>query len=253
MIQCDKCGAENRLGAIFCIACGQRINLDNIPERIQEQQQRERHSPKRIFAIVRKIVAIAALILVVLILSGLFLGVPVQYPEAVPKATLQNAKMKFGKAKDKQFRSQSDPVLTITSAEATAIVNSITGLRQEKASEEDGEEQGTGFALAPKRISVELLSSGFVRLVLRSETFKGIDIYTTLIGRFVARDNQMEFIIQAGKIGKVSMPGPLRGIAVARFEPLLQNNKSMNNFLEAMDYVEASEDEAKVHLKSLDR
>lgn len=257
MIRCDNCGSDNRVGAIFCKTCGKRLNLDDAQTQIEDAQRRERRSPKRILAIVRKIVMFVALLLVALVLIGIFLGAPMQYSQPVPQNTQQSAQTKFEKFTDREFRAQTDPQVIFSSAEATALLNGLANLRDVKQDAEsaEGDDEKTengeksGLALRPDMISVEFLASGYVRLVLRSKTFKGIKIYSSLIGRFDASEEMVEFLVQSGKVGKVPMPGPLTDIVVSRFEAAFGSRATFSKMRQAVDYVEVNDGEAVVHLK----
>lgn len=265
MIRCDNCGSDNRVGAIFCKTCGKRLNLDDAQTQIEDAQRRERRSPKRIFAIVRKVVMFAALVFVVLVLVGIFLGAPMKHSQPVPQSTQQSAQNKFKKFTDREFRSQTDPQVVFSSAEATAVLNGLANLRDVKQDAESAEEdeektdsgaqesnEQSGFALRPDMISVEFLASGYVRLVLRSKTFKGIRIYSSLIGRFDASGEMVQFLVQSGKVGKVPMPGPLTDIVVSRIEAAFGSRATFSKMRQAVDYVEINDDEAVVHLKRSD-
>ena len=246
MIRCDNCQTDNRIGAVFCKSCGERLNLDNAEAQIQESHRRERRSPKRILGILRKLVGLALLAAVVLVMIGIFRSVPMAFDEHVSVEALKNGHRKLKLMQSAQPRSGNDPQLTFTEEEVTGLINQLANLREEEGEEEI---EDPGFALSPQIISVEFLPSGFVRLILKSVSFKGVKIYNTLVGRLVSEDGNVRFDIQSARVGKVTMIGPLVDVVTDRFKANVDNWEPVEKAKAVVDYIEVMDGKAVVHLK----
>ncbi|MDT8389569.1 MAG: zinc ribbon domain-containing protein [Lentisphaeria bacterium] len=222
-VSCEKCGAKNPLGEIYCKSCGEKLNV----QAIQEELQRRKDSFtlddfKHYFRIVRSLLVWLALALVVVILVGLFL--PVDMGKGVKLTTdeRENLEKKYTRVMAECSGTAANPQKehAFSQGELTFLANWMAGLDQ--ADDED-----PGFALAPIDISVQPLSSGYVRLVLRSRAMKKLKVYSTLVGRFVEKNGTYQFVGTSAKVGKISLPG-IQGIVEKRFKPLFSDARQLD-------------------------
>lgn len=221
---CEKCGTKNPLGEIYCKACGEKLNVEAMQERLQQRRDSFTLDDfKHYFRIARSITVWLLLALVVGVLVGLFLPVSmgksgkisVQERESLEKKYMQVMAECSGTAAKPQKEH------AFSQGELTFLANWMAGLDQ-------SDDEDPGFALAPIDISVQPLSSGYVRLVLRSRAMKKLKVYSTLVGRFVEKGGEYQFVTTSAKIGKIGgLPG-IKGIVEKRFEPLFSDVRQLD-------------------------
>lgn len=245
MIKCSHCGAKNQTGTIFCSSCGNRLDMEDVERQVIEGQKGI-HAPsvKKTVRIVRRVVSIALLLLVLYVLVGFFLPVPIRVEKEISGTTRSEAIQRFNTLVSRvptvpgqEFKYR------FSSEEATAVANWICDLGQSE-SDADDEEEDAGFLLAPERIYVELLSSGYVRCVLVSRVFKKMNVYSVATGRFEIADGRVRFRLYSAANGRIRMIGPLKGVVTGRYTALMQENAVLDKLRERIDDVDVEKDEA---------
>jgi hypothetical protein len=230
------------MGNLFCRSCGVRLDMKNVEEQLKRRDHGVRALPiGKVFKALRQLVGFALLILVVAVLFGLFLPVEgrmgsdlaaEQKNAALQRLTvLVNREMERGSAEMK-YR--------FTAAEVTALANHLLGLDEPSGPAE------AGGVLVPENMTVELLGSGYVRLVLRSRTFKDLKVFSTLVGRFDVGEQGVRFNVYSARMGRVPMPGPLKQVVVGRFTVLVYDDQFLNRVSSRITALEVSKDQVAV-------
>ncbi len=244
MFKCPQCGAKNEPGALFCRSCGKKLDMANLEQQLEDQQSGLRGVDwKRIGRIVRRIVGLVLLLSIIGVGIGIFLPVDARVPASIPEREEQEAYAKL----ESILQSEVD-TYTFTSAEVTALANRLLGLGEAAAATEN-EEEG-GFALKPQQLQIELLASGYVRMVLHSTTFKGMSVYSTVIGRFEVRAERVDFLPHSAYCGKVRMIGPLKGVIQGRFTSLIEGDQLMEALRKRIDFVSVSRGEVDIDVEA---
>ncbi len=237
MIRCPKCGADNMIGAIFCRTCGERLNLDEIRP---EQELAKQKQPAKVQTIITRLVTLVIFLVIAGIIGMILLpnpgGVKGEIDAAAQKRlTAQWQIMTKGHwRRPHKFQFNSD--------EVTAAANQVLGLG---GSESDSGSKG----LVPEHISIELLSSGYVKMVLRTRLFGKLHIDNTLIGRFSGGDSGVTFTPFSASMGKLGLPGPLKSVVVKRFAALVQGHGDLETLAARIQKVDVEDDMVALTLK----
>ncbi len=234
---CKQCGTANRLGSIFCKQCGAKLDMEEAHRDLQERRENFNFDDfKHYFGIVRRLLAWALLVVVVVILVGLFLPAPMPSPSSFDAQESKQLTERYNQLLQECLGSARTHKKEheFSAREASFLANWLMGLDGQMAAD-------IGYALAPQEISVSLLSSQYIRLTLRSKAFKKVNVYSTLTGRLVERDGALTFVPASGRIGKIGLPGPARGIVVERFKPLFAGIGQLEMLARSLDSAEVFE------------
>lgn len=242
---CNECGTKNRLGAIFCRECGAKLDMEATDQQLREREGKFTFNDfKRYFRIFQQVLALGLLALAVLVLIGLFLPAPMQpapnFPERERKMITGRFSRVMAESRGnvREYKKEHE----FSEQEVAMLANWLCGL-------EESDPEDVGYALSPQELSVRLLGTQYVRLVLRSKAFKKVNIYSTMIGRFVEREDGYRFVPVSGKIGKVGMPGPLKRIVIDRFKPLFLEVEQLSMLSESLESVQVFEGQIVVSVK----
>ncbi len=245
MIHCQECGADNMVGAIFCRTCGAKLELDAIRPETEMKQQAS--VAKNLKTVIGRIVALVLFIALAGILAGLLLPAPGNV-----QGQLDDREMQRAVARARQmFATRRQRAFTFTSEEITALANKLFRLDGQSAAGGDETEKGAGgVGLVPEHLSIRLLSSGYVKLVLRSRFMGKLPIYCTLLGNFEAKeDGGVGFELFSAAMGKLALPGPLRNTVLKRFQTLLDTEPKLQNFADRIVLVDVEEDKVTLTIK----
>jgi len=274
MINCPECGADNLIGAIFCRSCGARLNLDDLkPDEIIDEKPDG--MAKRVFRIAGRLVVLVIFLLLLLVVGALFAPAPGNVTGAeVTGADLKKVQGRYLVLMGARRARAS--AYTFTSAEVTALANTLLDLQiptsdtEDAAGEEGGDakesgddDEGTaaeeaaaaadeaGGLLAPAHLSVDLLGKGLAKVVLRSTMFGKVSTYTTLVVEAVSEDDgTVAWTVQEARMGAVPMAGAqLRDLAVSRIVDLLAGEESLEKVKKRIVKLEILEDKVKIHVK----
>jgi len=249
MIKCAQCGETNQLGAVFCRSCGVRLDMESVEQQLkQREKQVTKGDVKRWFSLVRRLIALGLLAIVVLILVGLFMPARSRVAEQLDGTELAEAFRKIDAIRTHiPGQRVAEFKVTLSSKEVSAVTNRLIGLQAWNETEAPAAgEEDVGAALAPEHITVELLASGYTRLVLRSRTFKNLKVYSVLVGRFMVRDDGVEFFLHSAYAGKVRMIGPLKQTIVNRFAALIEGDRRIEMLRDRIDDLTVTRDEVEL-------
>ncbi|NOY80428.1 MAG: zinc ribbon domain-containing protein [Kiritimatiellaeota bacterium] len=246
MIHCQECGADNMVGAIFCRSCGAKLNLNEI--RPETEMKKQASVTKNLKTVVGRIVALVVLVALGGILAGLLLPAP-----GSVVGQLDDREMQRAVARARQmFATRRQRAFTFSSEEITALANKLFRLDGETGATAEGEaeQESGGAGLRPEHLSIQLLSSGYVKIVLRSRFMGKLPIYCTLLGNFEAKeDGGVGFELFSAAMGKLSLPGPLQDTVLARFQALLATEPKLQNFIARIVLIDVEEDKVTLTVK----
>lgn len=212
MIPCPKCGGDNLVGAIFCRKCGGRLNLDEI--RPQTVNQARQAAGIRIGVIVYRVVLLLVVAVLLWVLVGFFSAPKMR---AVPVAGEGDAR-----AAEQQFETlftahPAAKTYVFSAAQLGALVNRRLGLAGDTG-------RDAGFALAPERLEIDCLASGYLRLTLRSRLKGKFAVYSTAIVRLDADGGTVARHVAAARAGRIRLPQSMQAFVTERiFQPFRDN------------------------------
>ncbi len=246
MFKCSKCGASNEMGNLFCRTCGERLDMQAVEDEIKRSQQGfSKARIKKAAGIGRKLMSLLLLLLFVAILVGLFIPAKLRVNEAdLSAADRDNAlkKLTVLSTQAQQLRGV-EIKYKFTSAELTLAANRLLGLDKPSADSEGG-------VLAPEHLSIELLGSGYVRLVLRSQAFKNVKVYSVLVGRFEMRNDKVLFTPRSAYVGRVRLPGPAQKIVLDRYKALLEGEPLIPRLQQNIDDIEVRQNQVMIAIQA---
>jgi hypothetical protein len=198
-IKCQKCGAENRLGQLFCRECGTKLDLSQLKPGTHHHITLS--STAVIVRIVRLLIAISLIVILGLLCWGV--GAPGDAPNPQGSQVVQ-AKMSALRGAIMRNNDVQDIFLE---ADINGHLNSmlVRGV------------QGRGLLkLSLKELNVDLNSSS-AKVWMKTSLGPIPLTYSTDVQISRAADGQL--IFDAGKvhIGHLSMPGPLRSRIINQF------------------------------------
>ena len=117
-VTCKKCGNQNPLGAIFCRACGEKIEMEDFTPKVTSGSKRKMSA-----FVIRRLVSLVLSVVLLGFIAALFFkpAVPV-YEEEVPESTIVKKQKIFFNRLNKDPRYMKATKLQITAAEAGAII-----------------------------------------------------------------------------------------------------------------------------------
>jgi len=247
MINCQECGADNMVGAIFCRSCGAKLDLDEI--RPETEMKKEASVAKNLKTIAGRIVVLV----VFLILAGVLAGLLLPAPGAV-QGELNDQETQKAVARARQmFATRRQRAFTFSSEEITLLANKLFRLDTGSADTDqggDGAAKKSKAGLMPEHLSIQLLGSGYVKMVLRSRAFGKLPIYSTLLGNFEAKeDGGVSFEAFSTAMGKLSLPGPLQDVVLKRFQSVLAVEPKLKNFAAHVVLVDVEDDKVTLTVK----
>lgn len=246
MIHCNECGADNMVGAIFCRSCGGRLELNEI--RPETEMKKEASITKNLKTIVGRIVALV----VFLILAGILAALLLPAPGAV-QGQLDDRAVQRAVARARQmFATRRQRAFTFSSEEITALANKLFRLDAGSGAtaQTEGAAKTSKAGLMPEHLSIQLLGSGYVKMVLRSRVMGKLPIYSTLLGNFEAKEEGgVSFEPFSTAMGKLPLPGPLQDVVLKRFQSVLAVEPKLKNFAAHVVLIDVEEDKATLTVK----
>ena len=216
MIPCQQCGADNMLGAIFCRACGGKLDLDGI--RPKTVNQTRKPALGRVTGAIWRLVVIVLLLAALAVLAGLFLPPSQGFQPAAGDAAVkaqaeqQAAAVRLGNRGPFGF----------DAAQLTALANAAFNL-------DSGSSAAGGLALKPEKIAVDILASGYLRLTLKSTLAGQVPMYATVVGALEAAGDGVTFRPATVRIGRITLPDSLRDLGLQRFAVLVKDSKELQD------------------------
>lgn len=260
-INCTKCGAENRLGTIFCHACGERLDMNAVEEQIG--QEREKEKTRNVFRRMRSIISYLLLLAVLAIIAGLFIPVPMDYGTKVQNNIIRRAKTKTNNALNAMLLENENATIKFSSAELTAAANGVSGLYDKDASKEDEGQQGdkqksesdeedswkSGWDLKPEIISVSILTDKRVRAILKLSLKDKIKFYNTLYFNFSGEFSEQSLKPSKAKFGWIPLPNPFSRFVIDRFDSAFSGSDAPTKLKKRVKDIRVKDDKLILKLK----
>ena len=260
-IKCTKCGAENRLGAIFCHSCGERLDMNAVEEQIG--QEREKEKTKSVFKIIRRIISFLLLLAVLGLLAGLFIPVTMEYDTKVEGAVIRRAKAKTNAVLNDMLSKSENDIEHFSSAELTAAANGVSGLYDKDISKGVNSQQGnkdeegsteteswkSGWDLEPEIISVKILPDKRVRAILRLNLKEKVKLYNTVYFDFSGEFSKESLKPSQTRFGWIPLPKPFNKFVHERFEAAFSGSKAMEKLNKRVKDIRVKDDKLILKLK----
>lgn len=241
MIKCSKCSAENMLGAIFCRSCGTKLNIEDLrPETDNQRRQREGIHFGRI---IYRLVVLALLFSVLAVLVGLFLPPSLRPVSSLSVAEQATAEKKFQSLSNVTMSKPQDTV-TFSAAELTALAN--THLLGGKAAGD-----ANTLVLVPEQVTVDLLSSGYLLVTLKSQLMGKVPVYSTVVAGVTGNENDLVVSVFKVNAGRVPLPQAAWPFVLQRIEPVFSGNQDLVRVRKDISSVEITDNSATIHLRPL--
>jgi len=229
-VECQKCGAENRLGQLFCRECGAKLDLSKLtPEGVSRKRN------KLGFAgVVSRIIRLAITLVLVSILGLLIWSAPATGDASSP----DGAQIIRGKlsALRGAVLARVDATESLAEADINAYLNSVlTGGAKSPG--------GLKMRLAELRLDIHPASTD----VLLKATLGPMPI-TYLTDVVIKRDASGRFSFTPGqvRIGRLPVPGPIRKKVLGQMSATFQNLQEEYTLFNRLAKVEFAEGEIKV-------
>lgn len=237
MIRCQECNADNMVGAIFCRSCGSKLNLDEI--RPETENQRSESFFGNLNKIAGKLAGVLVLLVLLALLGAMLVPTPGKSEGVLDDTELEEAMKRYekllahtgGRQRTEEFDSET----------VTAIANSVLGLTEGSF--------GGGGQLVPEHLSIELLSSGYVKLVLRARLFGKVPVHSTLIGNFTVEDGGVQFEMSSASAGKIDMVSKLEDIVLKRFAALVEGKSDLDDLRTTIRVLDVGDDSVAITVK----
>ncbi len=237
MLVCPECNTENRIGAIFCRECGEKLDVSDLRPPSKSEQGGKRWGLGRI---IRWLFSLA-------VLAGLVLAIMAMLNDLEPDIATVGSGRRMEVENDYQrvldgARSVSGQTIRLNSADVTFLLNHILGL------DENGEGAGAGV-MVPKRIAVELLPDNQVKVMMRHRLFDQVDSDAMLIGELTIEDGNAEFEAHTYQLGTLPLKWFLEPLAEGRFQQQFHDRPDMETAIERIASVSISENRAEIRIK----
>ena len=236
-VTCKKCGNQNPLGAIFCRACGEKIEMEDFTPKVTSGSKRKMSA-----FVIRRLVSLVLSVVLLGFIAALFFkpSVPV-YEDEVPESTIVKKQKIFFNRLNKDPRYMKATKLEITAAEAGAIITKdVQDMIADPANNIDPE----NTTILPKEIIFKVLDESRIKLVLVSTLKVGmkIDLYSTLIMKVqVLEEGGVDIVVDGAEQGWVPLPEFARASVVANFKQLIAEGDKPEEMLKQLQAVELSE------------
>lgn len=216
MIKCPSCGAENLIGAIFCRACGDKLDIEDLkPDDVADAVAQKQGS--KIGRIIRNLIGL------VIFLAVVGVGLLVALPPARPQVTdLGEREQKVAQNRYQTLLAGKRGKYTFTIDEINYLARSEFGLTTEAKTEAAAAGESSG-ALVAEQVWIELAGGDRVRCVLKSKLFGTIPMFSSIAGTLSADGaGGLQFTGTGYTFGRLPMPvAPLQGPIEGRFHALL--------------------------------
>jgi hypothetical protein len=212
MIACQECGAENRLGTIFCHSCGAKLDLDAVQPVIESGK----HKQKKKGTGLRNIIALIVLVVIAGVLAGIF--VKAELPVKVDVKKISQDRMRHVHQRYQRIlRSMpgSSRQFKFSAEDLTLLANAHCDLLDENV-ENNAEE---GAVLVPVKLSIKPVNEQQLLMVLKSRLMDKTDVYSTVNVKILPAegDDDASYKIISAKAGAVPVFGPFKEKILERF------------------------------------
>jgi len=239
MISCQKCQADNLVGAIFCRACGVKLEIDNIRPQTVDQAMPETSTHAK--HVVSRVVTIAILLLVLGLMAGILL--PASRP--VLGELNDQDKQVAGKNYGALFAPNPKPApVSFTSDQVTALINDRLGL-------DKGVPASMSFSLVREKLEIFILPSGLIRVVLKSRIMGKVPLYNAVNGTAEVSDAGVQFKVTAAQIGRITLPAFLQKPVIERIGPLFNGNQEIDFLRQNITKIDANDKRLDVTMKAV--
>ena len=260
-IKCTKCGAENRLGAIFCHSCGERLDMNSVEDQIG--QEREKEKTKNVFKKIRTVISLLLLLAIIAILAGLFIPVTMEYGTKVETDIIRKARRSAEDALYGTLSDDENDVKKFSSAELTAAANGVSGLYgkapskgdnsvQEKSQEEEApanESWKSGWDMEPEIMSVKILPDKRVRAILKLSVKEKIKLYNTVYFDFSGEFSKQSLKPSETRFGWIPLPKPFNRFVHERFEAAFSGSEAIAKLKKRVKDIRIKDDKLILKLK----
>ena len=220
-IKCAKCGADNRLGQLFCRECGAKLDLSKLTP-----QEVARNNRPGIGPLIRRLVRLSITLALLAVLGLLCWPLPPSgdAPSAVGSGVVQSKMTALRgaimrKAELKETFSEAD-----INAHLNASLASSVG--------------SGGFRLVLREVRLDL-RAGEAQVWTKS-TLGPVPVSYAATTRFTrAPDGQFTFTADNVKIGRITLPAPLRPKVVDQLSSLFLSLQEENLLLQRLAVVES--------------
>jgi hypothetical protein len=218
-IQCDKCGNQNPLGAIFCRTCGEKLEMKEMQPKVVQSANKQKMSS----FMLRQLISLIVFILIALIGVGAFLkqDVPVYEDEIAKDVIVKKQKYLFNRLNDEP-RYRKLKKLTLTEAELAAVVNHDMKSRWES---EEGKAAAAEAIVIPQEFYVKVLDAERVKFTLRVKLNKlfETDLYSSVVYKIIADEDSghAKFELDSTSQGWVPIPAATSMTIQANFKSML--------------------------------
>ena len=218
MIRCPKCGEENPLGAIFCRSCGEKLNLDELtPDSFNQTSEGK---GKVALIIIRNFVILLIIISIFGAIASVFLK-----PEFTAPNQLNEEETKIALKRFKKFRKgKPGNEYAFNNAEVNMLAKLILDMTEEKKQKarEEMIVSGNIPVFVTDDIYINLLSSGEIKFVLKSQLMGKLPLHSVLIGTASGSPEGLSFSVSEVFLGKLPIPIPqLQDFIIKNFVDLI--------------------------------
>ena len=236
-VTCKKCGNQNPLGAIFCRACGEKIEMEDFTPKVTSGSKRKMSA-----FVVRRLISLVLSVVLLGFIAALFLkpSVPTYDVEVAEKDIVNKQKIFFNRL-NKNPRYMKATKLEISAAEAGAIITKdFQDMIADPANNIDPEKA----TILPKEMIFKVVDNSRFKMILVSTLNMGmkIDLYSTLVMKVEAlEEGGVDIVVDGAGQGWVGLPEFARASVVANFKRLIAEGDKPEEMMKEIDSVELSE------------
>ncbi|WDE98248.1 zinc ribbon domain-containing protein [Lentisphaera profundi] len=240
-IQCDKCGNQNPLGAIFCRTCGEKLEMKELNPKVSNSATKSKMSS----FVLRQLISLIVFILIALIGVGAFLkqDVPSYEDELKKDVVVKKQKYLFNRL-NKVSKYMRLKKLSLTEAEAAAVVNYDLKSRWES---DEGKAAAVDAIVVPQEFYVKILDSERLKFILRVKLNKGFetDLYSSVTYKIVNDEEAgtAEFVLDGTSQGWVPVPTVASMTIQANFKSMLAESDKPEEMVKQIASIELDPEE----------
>ena len=224
VVHCQKCGAENRLGQLFCRECGTKLDLSNLKPGNTSSGKR-RSAGSLTARVVRLVIS-----LTLLVVLGLLCWPAKPHGDAPSENGAAIVQQKMSALRGAILRRNEASEIFIE-ADINAHLNAR--LIQEKRG---------GFHLEAREVRVDL-KPDHVQVWLKSNLGPLPLTYTAIFNVLPGQGGQVNFKAGRVHIGRMQMPGPLRERILGQFAGLFASLQDEIVLLKRMSEIRVADGE----------
>lgn len=240
MLKCPKCETDNLLNAIFCRACGEKLNLNELkPDTFLEKKLTK---SQKIMKVVNQVLSAIIAVLLITLIVGIFF--PVERltgntPSEEATKNFQEAQ-NFGEPvgrrpgrrppRDTENNTPSSKSFTFSSQDSTALLNQSLHLPI----------TGGDNKLTSENLSVSFAGDGSATLVLTCKLMGKVPMHNTVIVKPTVNNGVLAMNVQKTKIGFVPVPPQLNQRITQKFINLSGGSTALDKIKSKLSEVKVS-------------